>query len=125
MKIQITNHAKQRYRERMLNGSHETNILPLMLKQIREGKDITDKLYDKIPRFILYLYEKYNELGQRIIQNNDEIFILKQPDKSIDVTYVLTCIKNDKYLSNFENTSLSREEIFLKISQIKNSLRKR
>ena len=55
MKVQITNHAKQRYRERMLNGSHDINILPLMLKQIREGKDITENIYDKIPRYSIYL----------------------------------------------------------------------
>lgn len=123
MKVQITNHAKQRYRERMLNGSHDINILPLMLKQIREGKDITENIYDKIPRYILYLYEKYGELGQRIVRNGDEIFILKQPDKSIECVYVLTCIKNENYLSNFENTSLSRAEIFLKIKQIKSKLK--
>ena len=125
MNIFITTHAKQRYRERFLDNSHNVNILPLMLKDIHSGKDITQKIYNDVPRFILYLYEKYEELGISIIESIDKnkIFILKKKDKSIDCLYVITCIKSENYLNQFKNTSLSREDIFLKIKTIKSKLR--
>lgn len=123
MNIFITTHAKQRYRERFLDNSHNVNILPIMLKDIHSGKDITQKIYNDVPRFILYLYEKYEELGITIIQSDDKIFLLKKKDKTIDCLYVITCIKSENYLNQFKNTSLSREDIFLKIKNIKSKLR--
>ncbi len=70
MKFFITKHCQQRYIERINNGLNvDDNVLFTILDKVNAGKDITNKIYDEIPRFILYLYEKYGELGQTIISS--------------------------------------------------------
>ena len=122
MKLIITNHCKERYVERINNG--EFIDIVIILKLISSGKDITNKIYDEVPRYILYLYEKYGELGQRIILSSDIIFILRKKEGTFDTYIVLTCYKNENHLSQFKNTSLSREEIFIRIKLAKSKNKK-
>lgn len=121
MKFWITSHARQRYIERINNGLNVSdNVLISMLKDVSAGKDITDKIYDEIPRYILYLHEKYKTCGQRLIKSGDNIFIVIKRDGTQNLYEVLTCFKNNEnFLRQFKNTALSREEIFLKIKEIK------
>ena len=121
MKLIVSKHCKERYKER-ISGEY-TDIITI-LKQISNGIDITNKIYDEVPRYILYLYEKYGELGQKIILSNNIIFILKKNENSPDLFHVITCYKNENHLEQFKNSSLSRSEIFYKISIIKKKLRK-
>lgn len=120
MKFFITKHAKQRYIERVNNGLHiDDNVIYTMLDKIKAGKDITTKIYDDIPRYILFLYEKYKELGQTIIKSDDIIFITKKREGANHLYDVITCYIDNNYLSQFKNTSLRREEIFIKIKEAK------
>lgn len=125
MKFWLTQHAKERYVERILNGlnNHE-NLNITILKQLSSGKDITNKIYDECPRYILFLYEKYKELGLTIIQNDNILFITKKRKGTHNLYDVLTCyFDNGSHLKQFKNTALTREEIFLKIKEIKRKLK--
>jgi hypothetical protein len=124
MKFWITLHARERYTERILNGlNNSDNLIISILNQIDSGKDIINKIYDECPRYILYLYEKYHELGLKIIKSDNILFITKKRKGTNDLFDVLTCYYDDeKYLKSFKNTALSRENIFLKIKEIKRKL---
>ncbi len=119
MKIWITNHCKERYVERV-NEGRCTDVVDI-LKAISSGKDITNKVLDDAPRYILYLYEKYNEFKLTIIKNNNVIFILRKKD---DVYHAITCFKDENYLSMYKNTSMSRADIYLKIRLLKSKIKK-
>lgn len=121
MKFFITHHAGERYVERIRGGinSTDTNLFSEMLKQLHEGKDITNKIYDEVPRYILYLYEKYQQLGLTIIQFQNTVYICKKRSGTQNLYDVLTCYNDYRHLEQFRNTTLSREEIFLKIKLIK------
>lgn len=125
MKFWLTQHSKERYVERILNGLNNfENLNVTILKQISAGANITSKVYDECPRYILYLYEKYKELGITIIRTGNVLFITKKRKGTYDLYDVLTCYCDDgKYMRQFKNTSLSRDEIFLKIKVIKSKLK--
>lgn len=126
MKFWLTHHSKDRYVERILNGLNTSDNLNItILKQLNNGKDITNKVYDDCPRYILFLYEKYGQLGLTIIRSENVIFITKKRKGTYDLYDVLTCyLYNDgNYLKQFRNTALSRDMIFLKIKQIKSKLK--
>lgn len=79
MKFWLTQHCKERYIERILNGLNTIDNLNIsILKKIEAGKDITNKIYDECPRYILFLYEKYKELGITIIKSENILFITKK-----------------------------------------------
>lgn len=80
MKFFITHHAGERYIERIRCGlnSANNNLFAEILTKLNTGKDITNKVFDEAPRYILYLYEKYKQLGLTIIQTDDIIFICKK-----------------------------------------------
>ncbi len=125
MKFWLTQHAKERYVERVLNGLNNLeNLNVTILKHISGGADMTSKIYDECPRYILYLYEKYKELGITIIRNGNVIFITRKRKGAYHLYDVLTCFVDDgHYLKQFKNTALSRDQIFLKIKMIKSTLK--
>ena len=116
MKLWITNHCKERYRERISNG--EPVDVVKILQQISKGKDITNIVFDEAPRYILYLHEEYGEVGQTIIKADGIIFLLKKKEGT-DTFAVLTCFKDENYLAQFKNTSMPRAEIYIRIKLIK------
>lgn len=125
MKFWLTQHSKERYVERILNGLNTTdNLNVTILKQISSGVDITNKIYDECPRYILFLYEKYKQLGITIIRKDNVLFITRKRKGTYDLYDVITCYLEDgNYLKQFKNTALSRDQIFLKIKMIKSSLK--
>lgn len=125
MRFWLTHHCKIRYVERVLNGNNNMeNLNVTILKDISAGTDITSKVYDETPRYILYLYEKYKELGITIIRNKNILFIARKRKGTYNLYDVLTCYVDDgNYLRQFKNTALSREEIFLKIKLTKTKLK--
>lgn len=127
MKFWLTDHSKKRYIERINNGLNNfENLNITILKKISGGKDITNKIYDDCPRYILYLYEKYNELGITIVLADNVLFITKKRKGTYDLYDVLTCYPYTKdHLKQFKNTALSREQIFLKIKELKRNLKKK
>lgn len=124
-KFWLTQHSKERYVERILNGLNKVdNLNVTILKQLSAGKDITSEVYDKCPRYILFLYDKYKALGITIIKSDNVLFITKKRKGTDSLYDVLTCYFEDgRYLSQFKNTALSREEIFLKIKIAKSKLK--
>ena len=124
MKFWLTQHSKERYVERVLNGLNTVdNLNVTILKQISAGVDITNKIYDECPRYILYLYEKYKELGLKIIKSGNVLFLTKKRKGTECLYDVITCyLENSNYLRQFKNTALSREMIFIKIKEIKRKL---
>jgi hypothetical protein len=125
MKFWLTQHSRERYVERILNGLNIIdNLNVTILKKISAGVDITNKVYDECPRYILFLYEKYNQLGITIIRSENILFITKKRKGTFDLYDVLTCYYEDgNYLRQFKNTALSRDMIFLKIKMIKGKLK--
>lgn len=124
MKFWITQHSKDRFRERILNGQNTVDNLNVhMINILRTGTNITSQVYDECPRYILYLYEKYKELGIAIIRAQNILFITKKRKGTYNLYDVLTCYYNtDNYLRQFKNTALTRDQIFMKIKEIKRKL---
>jgi hypothetical protein len=125
MKFWLTQHSRERYVERILNGLNSVdNLVIHILKQISSGKDITNKVYDECPRYILFLYEKYKELGITIMLSDNVLFICKKRKGTYNLYDVLTCYWYDEnYLKQYKNTALTREQVFLKIKEIKSKLK--
>lgn len=124
-KFFITKHAQERYLERirMSISVTDVNLLTEMLNCLKSGTDITNKVYDTAPRYILYLYEKYKELGLIIIENKNTIFICRKRKGTINLCDVVTCYNSYKHLDQFINTTMKREDIFIKIKEIKKKLK--
>jgi hypothetical protein len=124
MKFWLTQHSKERYKERILNGLNPfENLNVTILKQISAGADITNKIYDDCPRYVLFLYEKYKELGIKIVRFENILFITKKRKGTDNLFDVLTCYLEDgNYLKQFKNTTLSRQDIYLKIKILKGKL---
>lgn len=123
MQLSITTHCKERYVERV-NGGNPVDIVTI-LQKISAGKDITNKVLDDAPRYILYLYERYEECGLTVIKNDDIIFILKRKEGTYNTFSVLTCYKDVNFLEQFKNTSMPRAEIYIKIRLKKAELKKK
>lgn len=120
----ITRHCQDRYLERVRNDQNTSpNLLLEILKTIYAGKDITNKVRVEVPRFILYLYEKYKSAGFKIVTNENIIFITQKRKGSTNLFDVITCYYDTgKFLEQYKNTALTRQEIFSKISAIKKTL---
>lgn len=125
MRFWLTQHSKERYKERILNGLNSVDNLNIhILKQISAGKDITNKVYDDCPRYILFLYEKYKELGLTIMLSDNVLFICRKRKGTYDLYDVITCYWYDEnYLKQYKNTILTREQIFFKIKEAKSKLK--
>ena len=70
MKFNITTHCKNRYIERVLNNSGKCdNLYKQILSDLNTGKNISSQLSEKLPRFILYIKERYgSDKGYNIIK---------------------------------------------------------
>lgn len=121
MKFNITKHAKDRYLERIhINSWENQNIFLLMLSSLNGGKVITSQIYDKYPRYIVHLYETHKTAAITFIEDKDKnIFVCKRRPGTDSYFDVVTCYKDTGYFDKFLNTALSREDIFLKIKELK------
>lgn len=123
-KFHISQHCRERYIERINGGVNvDTNILLTVLNKLLGGTDITNKVFDEAPRYILFLYEKYKDCKLTLIQNTDTIFVCKKRPGTDNLYDVLTCYSSHKHLDQFKNTTMSRADIFIKIKQIKTQLK--
>lgn len=125
-KLWITEHCKKRYIERVNNGLNiDSNTLITILKKISAGIDITDKIFNDVPRYILYLYEKYQTANIRIIKTTDDVvFILNKRQGTDNLYNVLTCYRGTTNLEQYKTSVLSRQDIFIKINLMKKKIKK-
>jgi len=124
-KYYISRHCQERYMERIRMGSNTSETSPLteMINSLKAGKDITQNVYDDVPRYILFLYEKYKQLGITIIESNNTIFIARKRTGTLNLYDVVTCYSAHRHLEQFKNTDMKRQDIFIKIKQIKTKLK--
>lgn len=123
-KFFITQHAQQRYVERVHNGLNVSpNLIREMLDILKTSTDITSNLIDKNPRFLLYLLEKYGKTNFIFLRKDKMLFILNKRKGTMNLFDVLTCYFGDEKLKMFENSSMKREEIFMKIKLLKKKLK--
>ena len=122
MKFHITQHCQTRYSERCLNGLNTVNILKAVLTDIYSAKNITSEISNKNPRFILFLYEKYKKSGTLVFKK-DKLYFIGIKRKGVEIIDILTCYYGDDKFKMFENTTMSRDEIFFKIKSIKYKLK--
>ena len=115
----ITKHCKERFAQRIAPFNNVKEIL----NTVYNGKDITNTIFDKYPRYILYLYERYNECNIKIIQNGNSNFICRNRPGTINMLDVLTCYTGSGY-DKFGNTELTRQEIYIRIKMAKSKLKK-
>ena len=118
MKFNITKHCKNRYIERVLNNSGKyENLYKQILNDLNTGKNITSQLSEKLPRFILYIKERYgSDKGYNIIQKEHTFFICTKRKWTEDLYDVITCyIEFDTY-KKFNNTVLTKQEVNLKLA---------
>lgn len=114
----ITKHCKERFLERI----GQFNDVKELLSLVYSGKDTTNIIFDKYPRYILYLYERYKDCGIKIIQSGDITFMCKKRPGTLLAYDVMTCYR-DAHFDKFGNTQLSRQEIYIRIKMIKNKLK--
>lgn len=119
MKYNITNHCKERYIERILNHAKSENLFKVMLEELRWSKNITGEIANKVPRFILYVKERYDNNINILEYNNQTIFILTKVKDTQDTYAVLTCFNKHNYLDMFKNSHMSNEEIYHKLKLLK------
>lgn len=126
MRWDISKHARDRYLERVpvsMHTNQNTNIS--ILESLRSSKDVTNKIFNEVPRYILYLYERYNELGLLIMRSSDGIiYLCRKKEGTFNTMSIVTCFMEDRYLDNFRNSAMSRQDVFFKISCIKKKLKK-
>lgn len=122
MKYNITKHCSNRYVERVLGGINITNNLyTQILKDLSGGINVTSKISEKHPRYILYIKERYgSDKGYNFIKSGNIIFILTKRKNTNELYDVLTCyIETGVTYKVFDNTVLSKDEIYYKLSNIK------
>lgn len=122
MRYNITLHSRLRYVERVaVDLTNTDNILPLMLQDLKDSKDITNKIYNDYPRYILHLHETFKGANQIIMENKDKHvwFILKKKPGTLHTYDVLTCYKRGDAMDQFKSSVLSRQEIFIRITMAK------
>lgn len=69
----ITKHCKERFLERI----GQFNDVKELLSLVYSGKDITNIIFDKYPRYILYLYVMATLISLEIHNYHDKKFILE------------------------------------------------
>lgn len=120
MRFHISQHCQERWIERVNAGlNKDDHTLMKILHTLNDSKDITAKVFDDAPRYILYLYEKYKSCNVTIMSGNGVIFVAKKRKGAENMYDVLTCYVEHKHLDQFRNTSLKRSEIFIRISEAK------
>ena len=120
----LTHHVKDRYLERVKNGLNvSNNLLFEILDEIKLAKDVTNEVFDKIPRFILYLYEKYKTANMKILKKDNVYYICKKRIGTENLFDIVTCYYGEDKFKMFSNSILTRQQIFEKISKIKKQLK--
>lgn len=125
MRYYLTAHAISRYVERINNGLHNSDSeINVMLKKLYAGRDVTNKVFDECPRYILYLYERY-EMLTRIVESDGIIFICNKRKGTVALYDVITCYKKtDGFLRQWKESVMPRQEVFIKIKLIKTKIKK-
>ena len=121
MKFYITRHCSKRYLERVLNGLAITdNLLVTIFNDLNSSTNITSKVSEQYPRFVLYLKEKYgSDKGYNILKKNDTIFIATKNKDTKDTYNVLTCYIDSNMFETFNNTKLSKQDIYVRLAMAK------
>jgi len=122
MKFNITKHCSDRYVQRVLAGSNVINNLYVqILKDLSSGTNITSKISEKHPRYLLYVKERYgSDKGYTFIKKGDLIFLLTKRKNTNDLYDVLTCyIETIDTYKRFDDSVLTKEEIYYKLSTLK------
>lgn len=120
----LTHHVKNRYLERVKNGLNTSNnLLFEILDELKLAKDVTQTIFDTIPRYILYLYEKYKSANMKILKKDNVYYICKKRPNTESLYDVLTCYYGEDKFKMFQNSILSRQQIFEKISKKKKELK--
>jgi hypothetical protein len=110
---------------RVRNNLNTSNhLLKEILNSIYSAKDVTSKISNEIPRFTLYVLETYKISGIHILQDGKIYYICYKRNGTNDLYDVVTCYFGEEKFNMFKNSELSREEIFIKIKQIKYKLKK-
>ena len=111
MKYYITKHCKKRYIQRVLGGSNiSSNILQTIFNDLNTATNITSKLSEEVPRFILHLKETYGNKGYTILKKGHTIFPCIKRKGTKDLYDVVTCYVDLDDLKMFRNTVLSKDE---------------
>lgn len=118
MTYTITQHCRERYIERILNFAKCENLLRQMLEELRNSKNITGDIANKVPRFILYVKERYGR-NINILENGETIYILTKVKDTANIYAVLTCYNKRNYLNMFENSQMTKEEIYHRLKLLK------
>lgn len=121
MNFFITKHCKNRYRERVLNGSNSvSDVLICILKELRTGTNVTSKFSQEYPRFILYLKERYSDKNYNFIKYGHTIYVTTKRKGTLELYDVLTCYIEGNQLESFKNTSLNKTDIYIRLKLLKN-----
>lgn len=124
MRYYLTAHAISRYVERINNGLHNSDSeINVMLKKLYAGRDVTNKVFDECPRYMLYLYERYESLVS-IVESDGIIFICNKRKGTEALYDVITCYKKtDGFLRQWKESVMPRQEVFIKIKLIKTKIK--
>lgn len=118
MRFNITNHCKNRYIERVLNFAKSENLYKQMLDDLKTSKNITGEISNSVPRFILYIKERYKQ-NINILEKGDTIFILTKIKDTQDTYSVVTCYNKTNFLSQFKTAHMTNEEVYHKLKLLK------
>ena len=119
MKFYITQHCKDRYLERIFGGLNTSNhLLKTILDDLYNGKNITSKISENHIRFLLYTKEKYGNKGYNFIQFNNILFITTKRKGTMDLYDVLTCYDIHNCFTQFDNSIMTKSEIYHKLKMI-------
>lgn len=121
MKFYITKHAQSRYLERVYNNQNvSSHLLNTILADLYSAKNITGTIAYNVPRFILYLKERYgSDKGFNILKYKNVLFIATKRKGTTDLYDVVTCYIENNTFDMFKNTTLCRDEIHMRLSNLK------
>lgn len=123
MNYNITRHCAQRYIERVCGGLNaSTNLYKDIIRSLNSATNITSKLSTDVPRFLLYVKERYGtDKGFNFLKNDHIIYVLTKRKGTEKLYDVLTCYIENNLFDKFKNTALSKEQIHMKLSMLKKS----
>lgn len=120
MRYDITRHCKDRYIERVLgNLNNSDNLFVEMLKNLSTATNITSKLSETCPRFVLYVKERYGSIGFNFLKKDHVIYVLTKHKGTKDLYDVITCYVESDALKKFENSALTNEQIYTRLRLVK------
>jgi hypothetical protein len=120
MNFYITQHCKDRYLERVMGGKNTSNnLLMTIFKDLKAAKNITSQISTEVPRFILYLKQRYGtDKGYNIFRLDNIIFIATKRKRTKNLYDVVTCYIDIDSINKFKNTILTNKDIHLKLAMI-------